>query len=626
MALLKQSPLEPLLDRLGNANPQLLRELRGRLKPGPVLGTLVVSIASQAIYALNRLSELPSATPPPAYRSTGYHHLYCLIPASGPNLPSNPGCQATAPGSAIPWQVNWPLWWADSLTHWSLWMGSIAIVLSCYLLVADWCREEERGTFNPLRLSPQSTDSILWGKLMGVPILVYLFGLSTLPLQLMAMVGAGRSVSDILASQLIGLAQYAFWVMTSLFVANLLGPIGRGAKAILAAIIVSGALLCSLQVASVRQLGQDYGLHGLLGLLSPALVLHHDGVELNALGTYIDSLLHNAGGWSLFGWYFGRSTPSLALVVSLIFFGWSYVCGLALVRRFDRPSATLWSKGQSYAITAMVTAFVLGAFQFEPQNYGYNHNDFLIKNWLELTDQSAGILNTKYTIKRHIINSLLPLFWLLLPLGLSLVQSRQGLLDWVHRPVGVSPESRSARQSAHRFERLWGDQYPPFMALGVHVAIVFTGIVLYWGITLHGVSNATLRELLLSHNGLGGGLLLTNLWLLLIFMVQLIQLRLRRGGGFWSVGAIAIGLFGIPTLLALPLGLRSIAGNSLELLTFSPFNVLAANEPGLIIAILCGQWLGLALIYRQFDRSLRQLSRSEFAAALSPTSTPTSVS
>jgi hypothetical protein len=461
---------------------------------------------------------------------------------------------------------------------------------------------------------------------MGVPILVYLASLSNFPLQLMAMTVAGRSVSDILCAQLIGLAQFSFWVMTSLFVANLMGPIGRGAKAILAAIVTSGALLCSLQVTSYNGLGQEYGLHALLGLLSPALVMHHGaGITSGA----ISNLLQNVGGWSLFSWNFGRSMPSLALVVSVVFFGWSYACWLALTRRFDRPSATLWSKGQSYGITAAVTAFVLGAFRFDLFRYGAQTDQAVVDFMMERGPQGNGLASEhSHHLGNDIIGSLLPLFWLLLPLGLSLVQSRQVLLDGVRRPAVALPESllpssseaRSTRQSAHRYDRLWGNQSPPFVALGVHVAIVFTGIALYWGIKLHGVPIALFNKISPEQNSLWGALLLANLWLLLISMVQLIQLRVRRWAGAWSAGAIAIGLFAIPTLTTLTQSLwGGHADHSLWLLAIYPFAALAANgATGTLIAIVGIQWLGLALIYRQFDRSLRSLSRSDLAIALEP--------
>jgi ABC-type transport system involved in multi-copper enzyme maturation permease subunit len=620
MALLKQSPLEPLFDRLGNANPQLLRELRGRLKPGPVLGTLVVSIAGQVLYILSRLSQLPNPTPATAELTNGvYRHIYCLATnlsskeqflASKGQFLSTPACSLAGQGSGN-WLINWPLWWADALTNLHLTVLPIVVVLSCYFLVADWSREDERGTLNPLRLSPQSTTSILWGKLLGGPLLAYGFGLSTVPLQLTAMVGAGRSTIDILSMALINLAQLSFWGMTSLFVANLLGPIGRGAKAILAAIVTSIALVCSVQVASVSGLGQDYGLHGLLGLISPALGLNHDGGGIAAPS--IGSLLMNVGGWSLFGWHFGRSTPSLALGVSVILGAWSYACWLAVRRRFDRPAATLWNKAQSYGITAAVTAFVLGAFRFDLRGYGIGTEQAVADLMMQRMDWES-----KFDIGNRgsdIIHSLLPLFWLMLPLGLSLVQPRQALIDGLRRPVS---ESRSARQTNLRLDRIWGEFSPPFLALGLQLAIACTAICLFWVAKLQGLPIAPLGSISLNHHPLWGALLLVNLWLLLIGLAQLIALKAQRRAALWISIAIAAGL------LALPIGLGLLgqqADTPLWLLTVYPFTALQNNDGlGLIIAALGTQWLGLALIYHQFDRGLRTLSRSDLAQALMPSS------
>ena len=48
-----------LIDKIGDWNPQLLRELKGRLKPFPVLIALVTSLATQLIVFLYQLREFP---------------------------------------------------------------------------------------------------------------------------------------------------------------------------------------------------------------------------------------------------------------------------------------------------------------------------------------------------------------------------------------------------------------------------------------------------------------------------------------------------------------------------------------------------------------------------------------
>jgi ABC-type Na+ efflux pump permease subunit len=48
----------------------------------------------------------------------------------------------------------------------------IMLGVGTYMLISNLANEERRGTLNFIRLSPQSTLSVLGGKLLGVPILL----------------------------------------------------------------------------------------------------------------------------------------------------------------------------------------------------------------------------------------------------------------------------------------------------------------------------------------------------------------------------------------------------------------------------------------------------------------------
>ncbi len=574
--------LEPLLDRLGNANPQLLREVRGRLKPGFVLATLGTSIAGQLFYGLSRLASLPYETgDDDVLRS-----IYCLGPIS--DKFSAPSCVKDALGVIT---VNWPLWWAQGLPvlHWT--MLSIAIVVGSYLLIADWSSETDRGTLDPLRLSPQSALSILWGKLLGVPLLAYLFLLSGLPLYLTAMLNAGRSAGAIVGGLAIDLAQVSFWFMTSLLLAACLRK-GGGSKAILGAIAVSVGLFWAYAIANQSPLGSVIDLArlispslGLLGGFTPGVHHYHYGSSLS------DQFLQGNVALTWFGWPIASSMLSLSLFTIGILGAWIYGAWLALVRRFDRPGATLWSKGQSYGITAAAATIVLGT----------------------ISGASAIANGGSLHSTRQFINGQMPLFWLFLGLGLSLIQSRQTLLDWVRHPA--APKSSSTH--ADRRDLIWGESSPPWVAFGIHVAIVALILVPYNLLRIYAAGS--------SYPELGWAfLLLTNLGLLLVGVAQWIQLRARQRAGFLTALTIGAGLF------AMPIGLAFFApgsGNHLFwLLTFYPIDALAQGDAaGALIALVGLEWLGLTLIHRQFKRDLRRLSKGDFAAALSsnPTSNPT---
>jgi hypothetical protein len=567
----KTRPFESILDRLGNQNPQLLRELRGRLKPGFVLATLGTSIAGQVLYGLNRLGSLPNLNIGLDYKS----HRYCL----GPILKdfSDPSCVKDALGNIT---INWPLWWGDGLPvfHWTI--LSIAIVMGSYLLIADWSTEADRGTLNSLRLSPQSAPSFLWGKFLGVPVLVYLFLLSGLPLYLTAMAGAGRSPGTMLGGLAIDLAQMMVWFTTSLLFAACFTK-GGGAKAILGAMIVAMGLFSAFYITSNSPLGW---MIDLMRLISPSLGLAGGlpSSESSYPISYSQQYLRDNVEFVLLGWPIGTSMLRLSLFTVGVLGTWSYGCWLALNRRFDRPTATLWSKGQSYGITAVVTTIVLGSIKIHP----------------DFTDS--------YYVN-NFISSQMPLFWLFLPLGLSLIQSRQALLDWVRHPAVPTAH----RAVAHRQDLIWGESSPPWVALGINVAIVALILIPYNLLQIYVLERGSIANVGWTF------LLLSNLGLLLVGLSQLIHLRARQRAGFLTAITVAVGLFALP--IGLAIFSQYTGRNLLWLMTFYPLDTLdKVDASGMVIAILGAEWLALALIYRQFNRSLRRLAKSDFAQAVDP--------
>jgi hypothetical protein len=457
---------EPLLDQIGDINPQLMRELRGRLTARSVPWILGLSIVSQIFLV--------------AYNNIG---------------------------------------WLPGLLQWTIVIGS-------YQLIRNWSIEEDQGTFNPIRLSPQSARQIIWGKLLGVPSPIYLVALSCFPLYLIDSLGQGQSIGAIIITLAIGLIETGFWFSASLLFASLAAKT-PGAKAILGSMVV-GLCLSFQNLITANASASNWP--------SPEL------------------------------WFFCSALVPLA---------GSYLCGQAIVRRFHRPSATLWSKGQTYAVTAIATLCML-PFGLEA----------------------------------------IPLFpYLILVQSLLLIQPRQVLFDWARRPAVQLPSAPNLVQNlptAQRSDLIWGESSPPFVAIGVHFGIVAIGIGVYclWNI---GSIGTVLSQNALS---LSASLLLANLVTLSVGLAQMLQLYLRR-----QIAANTL-LFAI-ACLGLPLvGLVLINSNSpLWLMTLYPWDALAVHSPGYPIAALCLQWTGIAVVYKQFDRNLSRLARSDFARALEPTPT-----
>lgn len=109
------------LERLGNWNPQLIRELKSRLKPHNLAIAVTLSLVGQVLIAMSCIRSLNGS-----------------------------------------FNINWPLLWADVFVRLS-WFSTLALLgVGTYLLINDLAHEERRGTLNFLRLSPQSTNLLLF--------------------------------------------------------------------------------------------------------------------------------------------------------------------------------------------------------------------------------------------------------------------------------------------------------------------------------------------------------------------------------------------------------------------------------------------------------------------------------
>ncbi len=167
--------LDRLIDRVGDWNPQLFRELRGRFGGNNYIFILAASGLIQLFICL----WLGDGNPV----DRGFQSLNWIIPIS-------------------------------------VMLGGI------YSLVSDINQEEKQGTLNFIRLTPQSARSIFVGKLLGVPSLVYLAVLSIVPLHLCLAFASGASLGLILIWYLtIGITTY-FFVNIAIFYALVGGKYG----------------------------------------------------------------------------------------------------------------------------------------------------------------------------------------------------------------------------------------------------------------------------------------------------------------------------------------------------------------------------------------------------------------
>ena len=103
------------LERLGDWNPQLMRELKGRLKPRNLLIASVISLVGQFFLFLVAQTQLPIGA--------GEGHRYCTANAVNHILPY---CVRDTLGNLV---VNWQLWWLELFVWLSL-IGIFALIVA----------------------------------------------------------------------------------------------------------------------------------------------------------------------------------------------------------------------------------------------------------------------------------------------------------------------------------------------------------------------------------------------------------------------------------------------------------------------------------------------------------------
>jgi len=297
------------LDRIGDWNPQLLREIRGKLKLRNLLVAIGLSLLFQVLLLLFYSQRIPNED--------------CYIQARGF------GCA-----------TSWQSWWLEQFRFMTWTEPLILFIAGVYGLVSDLVLEDYKGTLNFIRISPRSSISVLMGKIMGVPLLAYIGLGLTIPYHLITAIGANVPIAFLLSfyTLLIGTAFLLF--STSLLVALL-----SGWQSKLGGQVSAGAVLFSFVTFIFIVPGFMWG-NTLTVWSSFSKILVGDSSNQIQIEWWYLSITSNI--WtSHFFTIFNLAIFSLAI--------WRI-----LQRRFHNPTATLISKGQSYIITAYLEILMLG--------------------------------------------------------------------------------------------------------------------------------------------------------------------------------------------------------------------------------------------------------------------------
>ncbi|WYL94762.1 MAG: ABC transporter permease subunit [Gloeotrichia echinulata IR180] len=596
-----------LIDKIGDWNPQLLRELKGRLKPFPVLIAVGASLLLQLVICLYQLSSIPgenySITDSYCRLSQGYRNqqtqLYnqqnfleqqlnnyqnqkpsnlALIPDVNRQLEQTKtqinDLQKYLQTHYCPSdQINMSLWWRD---HWEYIFLSLTVffiftllVAGTYLLINDLAKEENRGTLNFIRLSPQPEASILTGKLLGVPIVIYLVILVALPLHFWAGISAKIASSYILSFYAVLAASCIFFYSAAL----LFGLVSRWFSGF-QPWLGSGAVLIFLFVTMLMASNSRISLNdpiSSLRLFSPLDVTKYLFPKFFG---YQGSPLQNL---EFFSWPVGEN---VAVIIGLHLFNyglWTYWIWQGMKRCFRNPNATILNKRQSYLFVACFQVMFLG---FPIQNLN-----------------REAIFNNLFFLS--FFNSLL-----ILSLIAILSPHRQTIQDW----------ARYKHQN-NRHNSLWqdlisGEKSPALVAIAINLVITTTPLIV-WTIApdeLKITSFAQIQVILAMA-------LFISLMMIYATIAQLMLLMKNSKRAFWAIGTVAAAMF-LPALILQLLGIYPSKHATVWLFSTFPWEAIQYSATTTIFMALLADFTVLALLNFQLTRQIKLAGESATKALL----------
>ncbi|MEA5515269.1 hypothetical protein [Nodularia sp. UHCC 0506] len=544
-----------LKHKLNELNPQFLRELKGRLKTRNILLAGSISLLGQFILFMYFQVQLP-----PSLIKLPHANKYC----TGQLKYSLNDCIFDNSNNII---INWQLWYQDVFNLLSL-LGVFAILVGgTYLLINDLATEERRDTLNFIRLTPQSPQSILYGKMLGVPILLYAVMLLAIPLHLWSGLNAKLSLNQILIFYVILFVSSLFYYSGSLLFA-LIGSWLGSFQSWLGSGFVLVFLLFTEQ--ALRHGTAVSNPIVILSLISPQYFIPH------ALANFELDNFH----W--FGLPLGESfalTSGFSLSVYLIgiYFIWQ-----SLQRCYRDPNATMLSKQQSYLLTTSFAVITLGCANW---------------NSSDIKDNFAGLI---------FLN-----LWLFLYLIAALTPNRQTLQDWARYRHIYSAKHPGKRKLIK--DLVWGEKSPGVLAIAINALIAISSL----GVFVFLASNQQWDNL----NAVGSLIFAFSLVVIYAALAQLLLFMKNGQSLLWTNGILGAVIILPPIILGM---LFSQPSNQTFLWLFSVtapllfvyppnHNSLGAMLP--FLAIL-GHASILGLLLFQTKRQLQKAGESATKALL----------
>ncbi len=493
--------------------------------------------------------------------------FYCLQPSDNSRR-----CQVTADRQH--YLTNWPRWHQDFFMALSALMAVVLMGLGSFLLTNNVIEEQRQGTLNFLRMSPRSALTVLGGKLLGVPICLYLAIAAAVPLQMYVGGAAGISSWHLFGFDLAVLSQTLILYMAGL----LFGLATRSPmlRALMPWLVAAGGLALQWIVGAISV---DVWTH--YYSTAPASVLNWAVLfsPIGSAGYFI-----NVDGPAPSVMQIGSPakallTPNLSLGIFRVNFieytvlavvhaaGWCALCGHALQRRFEQPTQSLLARRYSYPLTGLFMAIVLGLSETPIEAYE-----------LPLILALITFLSLLYS----------------LALVLSLTCDRQTLQDWARfRTARTRPEGRLPLGR----DLLMGDTSSPVIAIGLNL-LLMVALFAAWFILHHGHLLTSQLEV---WSFVGSLILFVGSIFFAVLASQILLLTKRRQNWFWysSIGSLSCLLFPALTL-AIGVGLLPTAVSHRAIWGLPPevamFVMPTSLMGGLTLILAVFHWRQLVLV------------------------------
>ena len=567
--------MQNFLDRLGDWNPQFLREIKGRIQPRNILLVIAISLLSQFILWMFYQTQLPIVIDKIEYLTNKYCTGNRLRPYPDA-LPKMQECLQDGYGNLI---INRELWFQDVFTWLSIIGCFSVLVVGTYLLISDLAHEERQDTLNFIRLSPQSSQSILLGKMLGVPILLYLAVFLTIPLHLWTGLSAHIPLWQILGFYAVVLFAGFFYYSAALLF-GLVGSWLGGFQSWLGAGLLLGFLLLTKE--ALVNVSNSYSLIS-IRFFNPFYFIP----RLSS-----SSIFGNVDSWNDIKFFLPMQI-GFAIAVGLALFNYGILARfswLSLQRCFRDLNGTMLSKKQSYLLTSYFSITTLG-----------------FTNWQQLLSSKSDYHNS--ITDANIFCLLFLHLWLFLYLIAAISPHRQSLQDWA-RYRRMSSKKIIWNQALIK-DLLWGENSPAILAIALNAIIAMLLITV-----LILVARTELNQKINNFVALGFCGTLAMMYAALAQLVLFIKNRHR----IFFANAAVIAAIGLPLLI--PVILLRTPGNQTFWWMFSLYAPVfplfqASSLDGITVFLSIISQLSITtLLMFQMTKQLKKAGESSTKALL----------